>query len=319
MSEEREKWISVAGAVLIPGLVVLILTALSVNVLRDYGYVLFVLVPVGTGMLSSTIYGFFRLRTWGQSLKISLLTLSVSCLLLLVFAIEGIVCIIMASPMLVFFQLLGTIIGHSIQKTRKKRHVMNVFMFNVLVLPLLMQAEGTSISREGEMIKVSTTIEIEAPIQEVWSQVIAFPEIPEPSDWFFRTGIAYPISSRMVGEKEDAVRYCEFTTGAFVEPITTWEEPHLLQFLVEEMPVPFAQMMSAEVPGNMYQYFVSSKGEFRLSQLENGNTQLVGSTWYYHKIKPIEYWKVWSDFIIHKIHYRVLNHIKFVSEQDSSS
>jgi len=43
---------------------------------------------------------------------------------------------------------------------------------------------------------------------------------------------------------------------------------------------------------------------------------LEGTTWYYHNIKPAAYWQLWSDYIIHKIHVRVLNHIKFNSENE---
>jgi hypothetical protein len=48
--------------------------------------------------------------------------------------------------------------------------------------------------------------------------------------------------------------------------------------------------------------------------LANGNTLLEGTTWYYNKIKPGLYWDLWSDYIIHKIHERVLNHIKDEAE-----
>jgi hypothetical protein len=41
---------------------------------------------------------------------------------------------------------------------------------------------------------------------------------------------------------------------------------------------------------------------------------LEGTTWYINKIKPGFYWKLWSDFIVHKIHNRVLEHIKVQAE-----
>jgi hypothetical protein len=41
---------------------------------------------------------------------------------------------------------------------------------------------------------------------------------------------------------------------------------------------------------------------------------LEGTTWYENKIKPAFYWNIWSDFIVHKIHKRVLSHIKSESE-----
>ena len=49
--------------------------------------------------------------------------------------------------------------------------------------------------------------------------------------------------------------------------------------------------------------------------LQNGHTLLEGTTWYVNKIKPGLYWTVWSDYIVHKIHTRVLEHIKTHAEQ----
>jgi hypothetical protein len=61
---------------------------------------------------------------------------------------------------------------------------------------------------------------------------------------------------------------------------------------------------------------VSRKGQFKLTRLENGNTLLEGTTWYYHKINPEFYWGLWTKQIVHSIHERVLNHIKEQSEKE---
>ena len=39
-------------------------------------------------------------------------------------------------------------------------------------------------------------------------------------------------------------------------------------------------------------------------------TRLEGTTWYQHGLWPSQYWRLWSDAIIHKIHLRVLRHIR---------
>jgi hypothetical protein len=44
-----------------------------------------------------------------------------------------------------------------------------------------------------------------------------------PPVWIYGLGVAYPLRARIEGEGVGAVRHCEFTTGAFVEPITAWE------------------------------------------------------------------------------------------------
>ena len=61
---------------------------------------------------------------------------------------------------------------------------------------------------------------------------------------------------------------------------------------------------------------VSQMGEFRLEALPNGRTRLIGTTWYKHHLWPAPYWAVFSDAIIHRIHLRVLEHIKRLSETD---
>ncbi|HWU42971.1 MAG TPA: hypothetical protein VN132_06015 [Bdellovibrio sp.] len=61
-------------------------------------------------------------------------------------------------------------------------------------------------------------------------------------------------------------------------------------------------------------YFRSVKGEFRLVPQANGKTLLEGRTWYEMDIQPGWYWQICGRWFSHKIHLRVLNHIKNLSE-----
>jgi hypothetical protein len=38
--------------------------------------------------------------------------------------------------------------------------------------------------------------------------------------------LAYPTEAHPDGSGPGSVRYCQFSTGSFVEPITVWDEPH---------------------------------------------------------------------------------------------
>jgi hypothetical protein len=146
-----------------------------------------------------------------------------------------------------------------------------------------------------------------------------FFELPEPSEWLFRTGLAYPIRARIEGSGPGATRYCEFSTGPFVEPIKVWDEPHLLAFRVTDNPAPMHEWSPyAQVqPKHLHGYLVSKRGQFRLIRLANGQTLLEGTTWYQHGLWPAEYWRWWSDAIIHRIHLRVLNHVRMLAEEES--
>jgi hypothetical protein len=61
-------------------------------------------------------------------------------------------------------------------------------------------------------------------------------------------------------------------------------------------------------PPHLDGYLVPRAGEFRLVDL-GGRTRLEGSTWYEQRLRPEGYWVVFSDYIISKIHERVLTHI----------
>lgn len=67
-------------------------------------------------------------------------------------------------------------------------------------------------------------------------------------------------------------------------------------------------------PPHLKGSFRSTRGEFVLEPLAEGGTRLVGTTWYTLDIAPHAYWHHWTDAIVHRIHLRVLEHIKQVAE-----
>ena len=62
-------------------------------------------------------------------------------------------------------------------------------------------------------------------------------------------------------------------------------------------------------------YLVSERGRFLIENLGDGTTRLEGTTWYRHRMWPAGYWRLWSDFLMHRIHRRVLRHIKTEAER----
>ena len=60
-------------------------------------------------------------------------------------------------------------------------------------------------------------------------------------------------------------------------------------------------------------------GEFRLTPLAGGRTLLEGTTWYQNRVWPESYWRAWSDGIVHRIHMRVLRHVKRLAEEEGAA
>jgi hypothetical protein len=172
------------------------------------------------------------------------------------------------------------------------------------------------LNASNPVFEVRTAVEIEAPAEEVWKNVVSFSDLPEPDEWFFKAGLAYPKRARIEGSGVEAIRYCEFSTGPFVEPIEVWDEPRLLRFRVTSNPPPMEEWSPYRkvTPRHLHGYLVSRNGQFKLTPLSGNRTLLEGTTWYQHGLRPVQYWRWWSDAVIHRIHLRVLNHIKKLSE-----
>ena len=71
---------------------------------------------------------------------------------------------------------------------------------------------------------------------------------------------------------------------------------------------------SRVTPPHLDGYLASRRGEFRLVALADGRTRLEGRTWYQLRIEPQGYWALFSDYLIHRIHRRVLTHIQHEAE-----
>jgi hypothetical protein len=193
-------------------------------------------------------------------------------------------------------------------------------MLSLLIIVPGIQSAEHLLARRADGFVVRSTIDIQAPPDQVWKQVIAFTQIPPPTEWVFRAGIAYPIRAEIIGSGPGAERHCVFSTGAFVEPIEVWDEPHRLKFSVTSNPAPMQEWTPfAHIePPHLHGFLVSEAGQFLLTPLPNGGTRLEGTTWYQHGLWPAAYWRLWSDALIHRIHMRVLQHIKSEAERNAS-
>ena len=285
----------------------------------SYGFALFVGIPFSLGLISVLIYAHHEPRGLAICLGQATLSVAFACLLLFGFAIEGVICLAMAAPLALPLAFIGGFIGYLVQLARPGgRPAAQVYPMLMLAMPSLMAVESATLP-EPPVFAVRTAVEIEADSQQVWNHVVAFSELPEPSDWLFRLGIAYPERAEIFGRGAGAERHCVFSTGSFVEPIEVWDEPRLLKFSVTSNPPPMQEWTPYKDvhPPHLEGFLVSNGGQFLLEPLPGGGTRLEGTTWYRHSLWPAGYWKLWSDEIIHRIHLRVLRHVQRLAKSET--
>jgi uncharacterized membrane protein YhaH (DUF805 family) len=296
----------------------LALVFFGADILARYAWGLFLGVPFVTGFLASWIMNTASLRSRAQTIAVSALVPIFIGFALIGFRMEGLVCLLMAVPLALPFSIAGGLTAYYCLRTRRQPFTSSGLTACVAILPLLMLVEQHA-DVQPPVRPVTTSITVNAPVDVVWKNVIAFSPLPPPKELLFRAGIAFPIGAAITGSGPGAIRRCRFSTGDFVEPITVWDRDHLLAFNVASEPPSLHELGLGPIhtPHIERNYMRSRHGQFHLVALDANHTLLEGTTWYQDYFWPQIYWRAWSDFIVHRIHMRVLEQVKVQAESQS--
>jgi len=292
--------------------ITLVTVGIGIYLKRAYSTGLFLGVPFTIGYISSYIYNRRYPRSVGETIVIAVASVAIAGGALIVFALEGLVCMVMALPLAFALALPGALLGRVVARQSLEPGA-GVGM--ALLVPLFVAVEPRPAPPRHEVV---TAVDIAAPPDVVWRYVVSFPELPPPTERLFRMGVAAPTRARIVGAGVGATRYCDFTTGSFVEPITAWEENRLLAFDITVQAPPMTEWSPyREVnPPHLDGYFRATHGEFRLTPLPDGRTRLEGRTAYVVDMFPQRYWTLPAGRIVGAIHERVLRHIAALAEEE---
>ncbi len=290
-------------------------TLALVGIAQVYSLPLFFGLPVAVGAVTAHQFNWRYPATQRETYEVVAFTTIALGGSFIAFAIEGVVCLAMAIPLAVPLAFAGAIVGRRLAMSAEPP----VRALRALVFVPLWVATEAKAPTEPALREVLSVVEIAAPADVVWRRVIAFPPLEAPTDLPFRLGVAAPMRARIAGTGVGAVRYCEFTTGAFIEPITVWEPGRRLAFNVVAQPEALRELSpwGALHPPHLDGWVTSERGEFRLVPLADGRTRLEGRTWYRMRLGPESYWGMWGDWSIHRIHERVLLHVAALAEGDA--
>lgn len=279
----------------------------------SYGLILFVAAPLLAGCLSASVCSYGSAASLSDCLKYSMYPFYVSAVLLLLLRVEGLICLAMAAPLAIPLALLGGWIAFKAQRGLPPAAITGCFL---ILLPggILVGPHGPS----KQWFTVTTPMIVNAPPEVVWNRVVSFPDVAPPDNWLFRAGVAYPVRTGIQGSGPGAARQCVLSTGVMEEKVTAWDPPHLLRFSVNSTPPAMKELSpwkDLDAP-HLHGYYVSREGQFRLTPLPGNRTLVEGTSTYRHGLEPAQYWRLWSDYVVHQVHGRVLRHVKQLAEQD---
>ncbi|HVZ84143.1 MAG TPA: hypothetical protein VG893_10760 [Terracidiphilus sp.] len=250
-----------------------------------------------------------RIR-WYVWLFLPILPLFAVILLSILLKWEGIICVLLGSPIMFFGGILGGIAARIVWQRIQMRIGDRL---SALALPLLLLAVEGLIPVPQQIRTVQTEILIHAPMHVVWDNIKSVRLIkPDelPGSWIERAGFPKPLAATLSHEGVGGVREASFTGGLiFTETINQWQEGSVLRFSIHANTdsIPATTLDEhAKIGG---QYFDVLEGEYQLEPRADGVLLHLESR---ERLSTHfnSYAGLWTDAVMRAIQEQILQVIK---------
>jgi len=301
----------------ISGWVVIFLPYLAVMIFRNkgveflasaspewiYNGSILLLMPALQGFVAALVLGSTKRSVW-SGLAMIVLIWAIDTGLATVFLREGIICLIMAIPLLWPIIAIGYGIGRAIARTKKSRTV-SVSLLPLALVWVVAETQGPPPDYHQVIVDEVT---VNAPPEYIWRYVVDYPDNPNRADyWLWQVGLPAPTHSVAPVQKVGERRECRFTGDkAFIERISVLEPNRKLTFVITEQP------QHPEIIGHIN----VDKGQIELRANPDGTTTLIATSWYRLHVRPAAYFDLWAADVTRHIHFRVLGYMKELAERD---
>ncbi|MGH8608800.1 MAG: hypothetical protein ACREX9_15710 [Gammaproteobacteria bacterium] len=251
-------------------------------------------------------------------MKVAFGSIGFTVLILFSLGMEGIICIAMASPLIALLGWLGALLGYKLQRGgRNRKHSM---LLSIALLNPLITGVEHHYQLQPPLQTVQSTVVINAPPSHVWRTLTEPLQYGTNEGLLFRAGVAYPTKTEVLVSGSRRFLKCSMPDGEALAEITDYVPGRRLEFSFSRTP-PLMKELSLYKhihPPHLDGYIRIRKGTFSLRPIPGGRTELKGITVYQHEIWPVQYWKLWTDFILDRMHLKVLYVIKQKTERGSN-
>lgn len=242
------------------------------------GGVLFLLLPAAAG---------FAVGIVTQQSKIvpaSLVIAAVLCFsILLMTGAEGLVCVLMAAPLIAVGLAIGAFLGflfrkHIIDKSKAPQSIKSIIL---LIMPLFLLGANTVEQPVRRIPRTETfisTLRVDASPERVWNQLKSVDAINASKPFLLRIGLPVPVSCSLEGEGVGSRRICYFDSGYIEERVTAWNPPVYMGLEITE----------SRLPGRHWLGFKDASYDLRR---EGDSTVVVRKTTIISRLYPAWYWR----------------------------
>jgi hypothetical protein len=259
----------------------------------NMGAVMFLLVPVVAGFSIVLVA-----RKPNSAVAAALLSVLFSLTLLVALGKEGVLCAVLAFPIIVVGLLIGAVIGMLLRNLIASLAANQTITMGVLLLigPGLIfigeQIERPTLERPRIEV-VKTTVRVNGPPEEVWGRILSIDNVEASKPLLMYVGLPIPLRCVMQGRGVGAKRTCYFNAGYIEETVTAWNPPYHLGLSIDR----------THMPGRHWLGFEAA--EYSLRQ-DGRSTLLTRTTTISSHLHPSWYWRRFERVGVESEHKYIL-------------
>ncbi len=262
--------------------------------LIGYGLSFFVFLPFVLGYIlgKSTIKA---ISLWGL-----ITSLFIFFILLLAGGLEGMVCILMAMPLIIGAVAFGALVKYLIKKYDKTNKKENLIKSSIIPLCLFLTFGFV----ETELTKnVNHTIEVKSEIilpyssMEVHETIKSVDTLNVEKPFLMKLDLPIPQKCILEEEKVGALRTCYFEEGKIIERVTELEKGKILRM----------DVIDYQLTGR--KWFEFKEAIYTFEELKNGNCKMTRITTYSSELYPRLYWQPLEKIGIEQEHDYVFKNL----------
>src|SRR5687768_8265857 len=228
--------------------------------LIGYGFSFFVFLPFILGYIlgKSTIK---KISLWGL-----IVSLAIFFILLLAGGLEGMICILMAMPLIIAAIALGALVKYLVRKNRVDDPKENLIKSSILPFCLFLGfafIETELTKNEQFVIEVKSEIILPYSPLQVYDAIKSVDTVEAEKPFLMKLDLPVPQKCVLEEEKVGGIRTCYFEGGHIVEKITELEKGRILKM----------DVIDYQLTGRKWLGF--KEAIYLFDELENGETKMT--------------------------------------------
>ncbi len=228
-------------------------------------------------------------------------SLAIFFILLLAGGLEGMVCILMALPLIIIAFLLGFIIKILLERNCKKNRKDNLIKSSIVPLFIFFGfgfLEKQLNQNDNEIVSVKTEITIPYSTTEVYETIKSVDTLIADKPFLMKLDLPIPYKCILEKEEVGGLRTCYFSGGKITERITEIEKAKVLRM----------DVIDYKLTGRKWLGF--KEAIYYFDKVGQDSCKLTRITTYTSVLKPRFYWKPLETYSIDQEHLFVLKSLE---------